>query len=96
MAGTLAGVAVGQGPVDTIIETFDHAYRPADRDTGWGPNDCFGVLTHRYVISGPLAVDLEEVEGSRLLLGYGYRIEPGASVETSPEVIELPGGSCSE
>ena len=92
LAGTLAGVPVGSGPVDPMITTLEDAYGPVEQDTGWGPNDCDAALTHRYVIWESLAVYLEEAEGAQVLLGYVVEVDPGTTTDTLPEVIELPDG----
>ena len=92
VAGTLAGVPVGTGPIDSMIIALEDAYGPAERDTGWGPNDCEAALTHRYVIWESLAVYLEEADGAQTLLGYEFEVDPGTTIDTLPEEIELPEG----
>lgn len=89
VAGTLAGLLVGEGPVDPMLVALDDVLGPPQRDTGWGPNDCFGTLTHRYVSWEGLAAYLEEADGAQVLLGYQLE---GGMAQGSSEEIELPEG----
>ncbi len=92
LAGTLAGVPVGSGPVDPMIETLEVAYGPAEQDTGWAPDECIGGATTQGVFWDSLAVYLEEADGAQLLLGYEFEVDPGNTTDNLPEVIELPDG----
>ena len=88
VAGTLAGVQVGQGPVEPIIEALTAAYGPPDEDRGWAPDVCIGGTT-RHVLWSGLAVYLEESEAGQGLMGYTLD-QAGASMVAEP--IELPDG----
>lgn len=90
MAGTLAGIPIGAGPVDPMIASLEETFGSVERDTGWGPNECAGGATTRSLIWDSLAVYLEEADGAQVLLGYEFEVD--ATTDTSPEVIELPEG----
>jgi hypothetical protein len=87
VAGTLAGVSVGAGPVDPMIETLTSAYGPPNEDTGWGPFECLAG-TFRFLFWDTLSLYLDETEGAQTVFGY----ELGADAGVDGEVIELPDG----
>jgi hypothetical protein len=90
VAGTLAGVQVGQGPVEPIIEGLTAAYGPPEEDRGWAPDICIGGGTTRPVLWSGLSVYLEESDTGQRLMGYNLD-QAGASMVAEP--IELPDGT---
>jgi len=87
VAGTLAGVSVGEGPVDPMIETLTSAYGPPNDDTGWGPFECLAG-TFRFLFWDTLSLYLAETQDAQTV--FGYQLDADAGVEG--EVIELPDG----
>ena len=88
-AGTLAGVAIGEGPVEPIVEALTTAYGPPEEDRGWAEDICIGGVTTRHILWSGLAVFLEESEAGQGLMGYTLD-QAGASMVAEP--IELPEG----
>ena len=87
LAGTVAGVTVGEGPVDPVIETLTAAYGPPYEDTGWGPFECLPG-TFRFLFWDTLDLYLDETEGAQTVFGYEINVDAGVD----GEVIELPEG----
>lgn len=88
MAETLAGVPVGQGPVEPLIATLTSAYGEPTQDTGWAPNECFGQAVLRILVWDQFSVYLEQSpEEDETVLGYVV----AAGTDPS-ETIELPDG----
>jgi hypothetical protein len=85
--GTLAGVTVGEGPVDPMIDSLTAAYGPPNEDSGWGPFECLAG-TFRFLFWDALDLYLDETEGAQTV--FGYEVEADAGVDG--EVIELPDG----
>jgi hypothetical protein len=85
-AGTLAGVQVGRGPVEPILDSLITAYGEPETDTGWTPNECYGPQPLRSLIWDSLVVFFEETDSGQTLLGC--QLDDGAYEET----IELAEG----
>ena len=89
MAGTLAGVQVGQGPVEPVLEALTAAYGPPEEDRGWTEDACIAGITTRHVLWSGLATYLEESESGQTILGYTL---DQSGVSMVAETVELPGG----
>lgn len=87
LAGTLAGVQVGQGPVDPIIGAVTAVFGDPEQDSGWRPDPCIGGPPTRSVIWSSLAAYFEEADGAESLMGYSWDQTGQAG-----EPIELPEG----
>jgi hypothetical protein len=87
LAGTLAGVQIGEGPVEPIIETLTTAFGEPDQDSGWRVDPCTGAPQTRSVFWESLDVFFEEAEDDQRLMGYTWDQSGQAD-----EPIELPDG----
>lgn len=90
LAGTLAGVQVGQGPVDPIIGAVTAVFGRPEQDSGWRPDPCIGGPPTRSVIWSSLAAYFEEADGAENLMGYSWDQTAGPASQSN-----CPKGSSS-